>query len=195
MQCEETLHGIMSYVETSHWGVSKSITSFGGMRCMRETRHWVRCSKLLKQMRLFYVIYNHLYMICIWRWRRHRSITFGYTPVHPGYSCVGMCTRNGCPNTLLFITCCSGTSSRCTYLLDGAGGIRYAQTSRLSSGDAFSVFSAIRMGVSMARENQWKFNHFYYQRDYTDYTVLLCRTSKSVKSSVDYSLNVIIQIV
>ena len=36
----------MSHVEMSHWGVSKSITSFGGMRCMRETPYWVRCSKL-----------------------------------------------------------------------------------------------------------------------------------------------------
>ena len=52
----------------------------------------------------------------------------GYTSVHPGYSCVGMCTLNGCPNMLLFITRCSGTSSRCTFLLGCAGGIRYAQT-------------------------------------------------------------------
>ena len=68
-----------------------------------------------------------------------------YTLVHLGFSCVGMCTLNGCPSTLLFISCCWGTSSRCTYLLGGAGGIRSAQTPRLLSGDAFSVFSAIRM--------------------------------------------------
>ena len=51
-----------------------------------------------------------------------------YTSVHSGDSYVGMCTLNGCPNILLLITGCSGTFSRCTYLLDGAGGIRYAQT-------------------------------------------------------------------
>ena len=69
----------------------------------------------------------------------------GYTPVHPGYSCVGMCNQSGCPSTLLFNPRCWGTSSRCTYLLDVAGGIRSAQTPRQSSGAAFSVFSAFWM--------------------------------------------------
>ena len=56
-----------------------------------------------------------------------------------------MCTLNGCPSTLLLNPRCWGTSSRCTYLLDDAGGIRFAQTAVLLSGDAFSVFSTIRM--------------------------------------------------
>ena len=79
-----------------------------------------------------------------------------YTSVHSGYSCVDMCTLNGCPDILLFITGCWGTSSRCTYLFGLYRGYSLRSNRRLLSGDAFSVFSTIRMSASMTRESLCK---------------------------------------
>ena len=71
------------------------------------------------------------------RWRRLRSVTAGYAGGAPPETIVAWCTLNGCPKKQLPIVRApiQGAPSPSPT----SGGIRFAQTPRLLSGDAFSV--------------------------------------------------------
>ena len=92
-----------------------------------------------------------------------------------------MCTLNGCPNTLLFITCCSGTSSRCTFQFGLCRGYSLRSNRRLLSGDAFSVLAIRirRLSIRNIFQNNFYILQFEYPSHWciSSYCVFLKQTT------------------